>query len=293
MGDYLRPRMRLRPGDAARRQEASWRGLSVESVQFTASEGFEYDFTASCHLLIAADRGIRVKGESRVDGVIASSRRDIGRTLSFIPKGYVFRGSFVPRVLPRTGYLYIDPSAPLADPEIGFAEIQFEPRLFFTDPALWTTARKILGLVEAPEGSSRLYAETLAASLAVELARLHAGDGRPPAIERGGLAGWQRRIVCDFINDNLDRDISLEELAALAKLSPTHFCRSFTRSLGMPPHQYQVRQRVEHAKQLLAEPDRTITEVAIAAGYSASSNFATVFRRVTGVSPREFRRSLQ
>ena len=61
----------------------------------------------------------------------------------------------------------------------------------------------------------------------------------------------------------------------------------------MPPHQYQVRQRVEHAKQLLAEPDRTITEVAIAAGYSASSNFATVFRRVTGVSPREFRRSLQ
>ena len=91
-------------------------------------------------------------------------------------------------------------------------------------------------------------------------------DARPPAIERGGLAGWQRRIVCDFINDNLDRDISLEELAALAKLSPTHFCRSFTRSLGMPPHQYQVRQRVEHAKQLLAEPDRTITEVAIAAG---------------------------
>jgi AraC family transcriptional regulator len=125
------------------------------------------------------------------------------------------------------------------------------------------------------------------------LARLHAGDGRPPAIERGGLAGWQQRIVCDFINDNLDRDISLEELAALAKLSPTHFCRSFTRSLGMPPHQYQVRQRVEHAKQLLAEPDRTITEVAIAAGYSVSSNFATVFRRVTGVSPREFRRSLQ
>ena len=293
MGDYLRPRMKLRPGDAARRQEASWRGLTVETVQFTASEGFEYDFTASCHLLNAADRGNRVKGESRVDGVIASSRRDIGRTLSFIPKGYVFRGSFVPRVLPRTGYLYIDPSAPLADPEIGFAEIQFEPRLFFADPALWTTARKILGLVEAPEGSSRLYAETLAASLAVELARLHAGDGRPPAIERGGLAGWQRRIVCDFINDNLDRDISLEELAALAKLSPTHFCRSFTRSLGMPPHQYQVRQRVEHAKQLLAEPDRTITEVAIAAGYSASSNFATVFRRVTGVSPREFRRSLQ
>ena len=86
MGEYLGPRVRLRPGDVARRHEASWRGLTAEAVQFTASEGFEYDFTAPCHLLIAADRGIRIRGESRVDGVVTSSRRDIGRTLSFIPK---------------------------------------------------------------------------------------------------------------------------------------------------------------------------------------------------------------
>src|SRR5215475_6673654 len=184
MGEYLRPRVRLRPGDVARRHEASWRGLTAESVQFTASEGFEYDFTAPCHLLIAADRGIRIRGESRVDGVVASSRRDIGRTLTFIPKGYVFRGSFVPRVLPKTGYLYIDPAAPLADPELGFAYIEFEPWLFFTDAALWTTATKILGLVESPEGSSRLYAETLAASLAIELSRLQSGSGQAVSAER-------------------------------------------------------------------------------------------------------------
>ena len=145
---------------------------------------------------------------------------------------------------------------------------------------------KILGLVDSPEGISRLYAETLTASLVIELTRLRAGDGTTASVERGGLAGWQRRIVCDFMNDNLDRDISLEELAALARLSATHFCRSFTRSMGMPPHQYQVHQRVEHAKHLLADTERSITEVAIATGYSASSNFATVFRRVTGVSPQ-------
>jgi len=109
---------------------------------------------------------------------------------------------------------------------------------------------------------------------------------------RGGLAGWQRRVVCDFINDNLERDISLEELALLARLSPTHFCRAFARTMGMPPHHYQVRQRVERAKMLLGDLGRSITEVATASGYSASSNFATVFRRVTGLSPREFRRSL-
>ena len=127
MGEYLHPRMMLRPGDVARRHEASWRGLTAESVQFTATEGFEYEFRAPCHLLIAADRGIRIKGETRVEGVVASSRRDIGRTLSFIPKGYLFRGSFLPRVLPRTGYLYVDPAMPLADAEIGFADMEFEP----------------------------------------------------------------------------------------------------------------------------------------------------------------------
>ena len=63
---------------------------------------------------------------------------------------------------------------PLADPEIGFADIEFEPRLFFTDPALWTTAMKILGLVDSPEGISRLYAETLTSALAIEVTGLRA-----------------------------------------------------------------------------------------------------------------------
>lgn len=294
MGEKLHPRVRVRPCRTAHRRAAQWRGLAAEVVDFPA-RGFEYDFCAPCHLLIAADRGIRSHGETRVEGQavhIASSRRDIARTLSFIPRGHVFRGTFVPRVPPRSGFLYIDPATPLADPEIGFADVEFEPRLFFSDPALWTTARKILRLIEDPDDSSRLYAETLAAALSIELVRFRNKGGLRPALERGGLADWQRRIAADFINDNFDREISLEELASLVRLSPTHFCRAFTRSIGVPPHQYQIRQRVERAKLLLADAERSITDVAISTGYSASSNFATAFRRVTGVSPREYRRNL-
>ena len=88
------------------------------------------------------------------------------------------------------------------------------------------------------------------------------------------------------------RNISLTELASLARLSPTHFCKAFTRSMSMPPHQYQLRQRVDRAKLLLADTERSITEVALATGYTASSNFATAFRKVTGVTPRAFQRSL-
>jgi AraC family transcriptional regulator len=197
----------------------------------------------------------------------------------------------MPRILPRCGNLYIDPALTLADPEFQFGDIEFEPQLFFDEPALWTTARKILRLVGKGD-DNRLYAETLTAALAIELVRFRGRGGLKPGTARGGLAEWQRRVVVEYINDNLERNISLTELASLARLSPTHFCKAFTRSMSMPPHQYQLRQRVERAKLLLADTERSITEVALATGYTASSNFATAFRKVTGVTPRAFQRSL-
>jgi AraC-like DNA-binding protein len=60
----------------------------------------------------------------------------------------------------------------------------------------------------------------------------------------------------------------------------------------MPPHQYHRRQRIERAKLLLADAHRSITDIVSTTGYTASSNFAAAVRRVTGTSPREFRRTL-
>ena len=287
----LNARVELDPEDAATRSKSSWRGLAAEVLEITATRPFKCGFSASSHLLTAVDRGALAHGEARIEGVVVSTRRDIGRTLSFIPKGYNFQGTFMPRILPRCGNLYIDPALSLADPQLKFAEIEFEPRLFFDEPALWSTARKILRLVGKGD-DNRLYAETLTAALAIELVRFRGRGGLKPAAARGGLAEWQRRAVVEFINDNLERNISLTELASLVRLSPTHFCKAFTRSMSMPPHQYQLRQRVDRAKLLLADTDRSITEVALATGYTASSNFATAFRKVTGVTPRAFQRSL-
>ncbi len=286
-------RMELDPEDAATRSESSWRGLAAEVLEITATRAFKYGIS---RLLPAfadgfVERGALAHGETRIEGVVVSTRRDIGRTLSFIPKGYVFQGTFMPRILPRCGNLYIDPALTLADPEFQFGDIEFEPQLFFDEPGLWSTARKILRLVGKGD-DNRLYAETLTAALAIELVRFRGRGGLKPGTARGGLAEWQRRAVVEFINDNLERNISLTELASLARLSPTHFCKAFTRSMSMPPHQYQLRQRVERAKLLLADTERSITEVALATGYTASSNFATAFRKVTGVTPRAFQRSL-
>jgi AraC family transcriptional regulator len=286
-------RVEMEPRDAAMRREASWRGLAAEIVRITASTPVRCGFTASCHLLVSVERGTLAQGETRIEGegVVVSTRRDIGRTLSFVPKGYVFRGSAVPRVLPWAGHLYIDPAMALVDSEFRFGDIEFEPRLFFTEPSLWSTAHKILRLVEEGD-DNRLYAETLAVALAIELIRFQGRGGLLPPPARGGLAEWQRRTVVEFINDNLERNISLKELATLVRLSPNHFSKAFARSMGVPPHHYQLRQRIERAKRLLADPDRSITDVVLATGFTASSNFTTAFRRTTGLTPREFRRTL-
>ena len=107
---------------------------------------------------------------------------------------------------------------------------------------------------------------------------------------RGGLAGWQRKRVLEFIEEHLSERISLSTLSALAQLSPYHFARVFKQALGIPPHRYHMNRRIERAKVLLV--DRSVTEVALAVGYAETSSFSSSFRRATGMSPTEFRRAL-
>jgi AraC family transcriptional regulator len=282
----------VQPSEAARRQSAHWGGLDAEIVQYTGNQPFEYHFRSDRHLFIACERAARSDGETRIDGLPVSSMKDFGRRMCLVPAGRGFHGWFVPRVLPRTSYFYLDRQQLAADAELDFARVEFTPRLFFQDEALWQTARKLTQLIEQPEPGGRLYADALTQLLAIELVRLEAGNRRPAPPATGGLASWQQRLVCDFIEDNLAEEIALADLARLAKLSTAHFCRAFKRSLGLPPHRYQLQRRIERAKSMLAETDRPITETAILCGFGFASNFTVAFRKVTGVTPSQFRRAL-
>lgn len=64
---------------------------------------------------------------------------------------------------------------------------------------------------------------------------------------RGGLAGWQRKRVFEFIENHLAETISISALAALVQLSPYHFARAFKQTFGLPPHRYHMSRRVERA----------------------------------------------
>ena len=71
-------------------------------------------------------------------------------------------------------------------------------------------------------------------------------------------------LVTDYISDRLEEELSLNELAAIAQLSPYHFSRAFKQSTGISPHQYVIQCRVERAKQLLRQGKMSIGEIAIA-----------------------------
>jgi AraC family transcriptional regulator len=215
-----------------------------------------------------------------IEGFQKSTQREFSRKLSFIPAGHCFHGWQEPRVLTRCTYLYIDPAGPLADPELRFSEIGFVPRLFFFDNDIWETALKLKTQVENPGSSG--YAE----ALGHELVKLHSGA---PVVTtfRGGLAGWQKKKVVDYIEDHLEEEISLQELADVAQLSRFHFALAFKHSFGTPPHRYHMSRRMERAKTLLEVPARSVTEVGMMLGFAETSSFTTSFRRAVGITPSD------
>jgi AraC family transcriptional regulator len=94
----------------------------------------------------------------------------------------------------------------------------------------------------------------------------------------------------EHLRAHLDQELPVTAMATVAQLSPSHFSRLFKQSTGLSPHQYLLRQRIERARELLADPGRRIAEVSYELGFPSQSYFTTVFRTLVGVTPRAFQR---
>lgn len=153
-------------------------------------------------------------------------------------------------------------------------------------------ARKLLAETETPKIGSRLYIESLANQLAVRLVRDHSTVTRlsdePRRANR--LPPHRLRLATEFIEANLvEETLSLDDIARAAGVSVYYFARMFKAATGFAPHQYVLRRRIERAKELLAVTRLPVIEIAARVGFRSQSHFAAVFRRLTGVTPREFR----
>lgn len=285
--------VRITPPEIVHRRMAAWNGIHADIIEMQKRDPFEYSIRPSHHLLIMAERAARDDGETLIEGLPLSTQREFSRKLTLVPAGHQFHGWQNPRTLMRTTYFYVDPQNRLVDPEVRFAEAELKPRLFFFDHDLWDTAAKLKAQAESSGPGNQHYAEALGAVLAHEILRLNNAAAPRATKVRGGLAGWQKSAVVDYVEEHLADDVPLATLAGLARLSPFHFARAFKQSFGLPPHRYLASRRIERAKSLLTRPQLSVTEIGMQLGFADTSSFSAAFRKNTGLAPREYRRSME
>ncbi len=139
------------------------------------------------------------------------------------------------------------------------------------------------------ETSSRLYADSLAHTLMFHVIKNYTNAVDKAKQFLGGLSGYKLRLVKEFINDNLEQDLTLSEISEVADLSHFHFARSFRKTMGVTPQQYITNLRIEKAKNLLSHSNLPIVEVGFQTGFKNQSHFTTLFRKITSFTPKIWR----
>jgi AraC family transcriptional regulator len=135
----------------------------------------------------------------------------------------------------------------------------------------------------------QLYVESLTQILVIHLLRHYSTLTRPIASQNNSFTRIQLQQAIDYIHTYLNRELSLAELASVVNISPTYFASLFKQEMGISPHQYVIRQRVEKAKLMLAKTDLAIADIALQVGFSSQSHLTQQFKRLTGMTPKQVR----
>jgi AraC family transcriptional regulator len=179
--------------------------------------------------------------------------------------------------------LDIDP----ARATLRYEAISYDP---FIEQIALTIAQELSS--ETPAG--RLLIESLGLSLSAYLiCRYSEVALNVKSLRYSGkpIDGRRMARVMEFIDANIERNFTVADLAAVACMSPAHFARSFKATCGRSPHQFVSQMRLELAKRMLADPHRSVSDIALSTGFSSQSNFSRAFRDATGMTPGEYRAS--
>src|SRR5262249_31722031 len=142
----------------------------------------------------------------------------------------------------------------------------------------------------APSG--QLYAESLVNALSAHLLRHYSNVKDIFRTNTGGLSKRSLRRVIEYVESNLEHDLTLAEIAQEIDLSVHHFARAFKQTTGLTPHKFLIQRRIERAKALLANHELPLAEVSLRSGFKNQSHFTTLFRKITTTTPKAYRDDL-
>jgi AraC family transcriptional regulator len=179
-------------------------------------------------------------------------------------------------------------SADVFDRDI--ADVRLRDVLKADDDVLRAGIAAMAEEVQTNNLGGQLFVDALATQVCVQILRHHAlVTFREKPLGGAGLSALQAKLVSRYIDENIDQQLRLIDLANVARISVTHFLRQFKRRFGCAPHVYVIQRRLERAQRLLAKTSLSIKEVAASSGFADQSHMTRAFQKYLRTTPAAYR----
>jgi AraC family transcriptional regulator len=164
-------------------------------------------------------------------------------------------------------------------------------RFAFSDPLGVALTRQVLGELYTPASPEKdVYVGALVNALRAHMLRGPQGSD-PADIPTSAFSAHRLHDVMNAVLKHPEQDHTLDEMAARAGVTPSHFCRIFKRANGVSPHQFVMKARLDRAQEMISQSDASLALIADSLGFTSQSHFTRAFRQFTGRTPSAFRRS--
>jgi AraC-type DNA-binding domain-containing proteins len=166
----------------------------------------------------------------------------------------------------------------------------------FEDPVIRRLSDALAATEAAHDSHSAICADALRLAILARQFSQQADPVRADAATENhsgrnvrSLQKWRLKRVLQYIDDHLAAKIALQDLATVAGLSRMHFAAQFRAAVGLRPHQYLLKRRIERAEELLKQAEIALVDVALTVGFQTQAHFTTVFKRFAGDTPHQWR----
>jgi AraC family transcriptional regulator len=268
------------------RQFAQWNGIALAHCHHSPCEFQEHQWTQ--HLIGIGSSGSPATVEHRLGGMFHQHSYH-HHEIMVIPAHMSYWAVWQePHEFLLLG---VAPSflEKIAQESIKATQVELLPQLILVDPLIQQMLLSLHADMTAGHPTGQLFGDSLAIALAARLLQNHSVWNAQYSSVHGGLPLYLRDRALEFIESHLNQSFTLDQLADALGMSMFYFCRQFKHSMGITPHQYVTRRRIERAKELLWHSKLSITEIALQVGFATPSAFSQVFRRSTGMTPKAFR----
>jgi AraC family transcriptional regulator len=168
--------------------------------------------------------------------------------------------------------------------------VELHDLLRVEDPILTWIGDRMVEEVAAGSAGGRLYYDALALQASVHILRKYASVQFKLPSSQGRFRPAHARLIEDYIEQNMSRNITLEELANICNSSPVQFARKFYMHYGVRPHAYVLARKVERACEHLRKNRMALKEIALLSGFSDQSHLTRMFHRYKNITPAEYRK---